>query len=375
MPIEMLSRFFHAGEGGTVTAAAPNALVETLPVADTPMSPTVLRARADSLPAESAAVDRAETSPSASDDHTSGRDVGEALSIHLTGALDVRRGDESLPLPASRKTRALLAYLVLTARPHRRERLCELFWDIPDDPRGALRWSLSKLRRVVDEPGRVRIAADRERVAFVTLDVELDVEGDARRASRTPRRSGTRPRCAPRARREARATAARRTRAASSGAVSTLARWGASGAGGAARESERASSERASAIARGRLSPTARCRWRCTGSGVVSPCGDRERQAVHSDRDAAAPAPGESTAALLPRGRRHAHRPRLHRRGATARRRTGVARPSRIGAKRAARRAAGGGAGSRPHPRPPRRARQRALRSRCRRLLARGASR
>ena len=176
----MLSRFFHAGGGGTLTAVASNALVETLPVADTPMSPTVLRARADSLPAESAAVDRAETSPSASDDHTSGHDAGEALSIHLTGALEVRRGDKSLALPASRKTRALLAYLVLSARPHRRERLCELFWDIPDDPRGALRWSLSKLRRLVDEPGRVRIAADRERVAFVADSVELDVEGDAR---------------------------------------------------------------------------------------------------------------------------------------------------------------------------------------------------
>ena len=28
-----------------------------------------------------------------------------------------------------------------------------MFWEVPDDPRGALRWSLSKIRPLVDEPG------------------------------------------------------------------------------------------------------------------------------------------------------------------------------------------------------------------------------
>ncbi len=38
-------------------------------------------------------------------------------------------------LPASKKTRALLAYLAVTARPHRRDQLCTMFWGVPDDAR------------------------------------------------------------------------------------------------------------------------------------------------------------------------------------------------------------------------------------------------
>ena len=45
---------------------------------------------------------------------------------------------------------------------HRREQLCEMFWDVPDDPRGALRWSLSKIRPIVDDPARPRLVADRQ---------------------------------------------------------------------------------------------------------------------------------------------------------------------------------------------------------------------
>ena len=86
------------------------------------------------------------------------------LSIELLGELTVREEGRLLPLPASRKARAVLAYLAATGRPVRRERLCELFWDLPDDPRGSLRWALSKLRQVVDRDGVRRIIADRERV-------------------------------------------------------------------------------------------------------------------------------------------------------------------------------------------------------------------
>ena len=88
------------------------------------------------------------------------------LAIHVLGELRIRRADADLVLPPSRKTRALLAYLVLTNRPQRRERLCELLWDLPDDPRGSLRWALSKLRPLVDAPDHARIVADRDRVAF-----------------------------------------------------------------------------------------------------------------------------------------------------------------------------------------------------------------
>lgn len=100
----------------------------------------------------------------------------ETIRISLFGGLRVFQGTEEIALPASRKARALLAFLVATGRPHRRERLCELFWDLPDDPRAALRWSLSKLRKVVDLPDRPRIIADRERV-FVDLEgVETDLK-------------------------------------------------------------------------------------------------------------------------------------------------------------------------------------------------------
>ncbi|MBY6003046.1 alpha/beta fold hydrolase [Salipiger bermudensis] len=101
--------------------------------------------------------------------------VGETLSISLLGELRVFRGEQELALPASRKARALLAFLVATGRPHRRERLCELFWDLPDDPRAALRWSLTKLRKVIDDPDRPRIVADRERVAVDTEGLRLDI--------------------------------------------------------------------------------------------------------------------------------------------------------------------------------------------------------
>src|SRR3954447_24851279 len=89
------------------------------------------------------------------------------LTIRLLGELQVlASGQQTLILPPSKKTRALLAYLALTGRPQRRERLCDLFWDVPDDPRGALRWSLSRLRSILDEPGMACLLTDRETVAM-----------------------------------------------------------------------------------------------------------------------------------------------------------------------------------------------------------------
>src|SRR6185295_8857190 len=97
------------------------------------------------------------------------------LTLRLLGEIEVVRDGEPLVLPSSRKARALLAYLTATNRTHRRSRLCALLWDIPDDPRGALRSALSKLRAVVDEPGRQRIVADRDTVRFDATGVEIDV--------------------------------------------------------------------------------------------------------------------------------------------------------------------------------------------------------
>src|SRR5499433_2914361 len=98
-----------------------------------------------------------------------------SLTLRLLGEIEVARGGERIDLPSSRKARALLAYLAATGRAHRRDRLCAMFWDIPDDPRGALRSSLSRLRAVVDEPGRQRIIAERDSVRFDDSDVVVDL--------------------------------------------------------------------------------------------------------------------------------------------------------------------------------------------------------
>src|SRR5687768_705151 len=63
-------------------------------------------------------------------------------------------------MPASRKVRALIGYLALASRPPNRSQICELLWDVPNDPRGELRWCLSKIRGLVDEKGRKRVIAD-----------------------------------------------------------------------------------------------------------------------------------------------------------------------------------------------------------------------
>ncbi|HEY0646979.1 alpha/beta fold hydrolase [Phenylobacterium sp.] len=97
------------------------------------------------------------------------------VSICLLGDLQVRDGDAAVALPPSRKTRLLLAYLAATARPHRRERLCELFWDLPDDPRGALRWSLSKLRAILDRDGAPVVDADRNEVSLKLEPAQVDL--------------------------------------------------------------------------------------------------------------------------------------------------------------------------------------------------------
>lgn len=98
-----------------------------------------------------------------------------ALTLNLLGDLELRRDGLPVALPPSRKTRALLAYLALHSRPFSREHLCDLFWELPDDPRGSLRWSLSKLRRLVDTPGRCRLLADRLSVGLDVSELDIDV--------------------------------------------------------------------------------------------------------------------------------------------------------------------------------------------------------
>jgi pimeloyl-ACP methyl ester carboxylesterase/DNA-binding SARP family transcriptional activator len=92
------------------------------------------------------------------------------MKLRLLGPMAVIVDGKALQLPASRKTRALLGYLAAEGKPVRRDRLCHLFWEIPDDPKGALRWSLSKLRGLFGDA----IVADRETAALDLSNLHLD---------------------------------------------------------------------------------------------------------------------------------------------------------------------------------------------------------
>ena len=96
------------------------------------------------------------------------------LRLQLLGPLAVWHGEAPVALPASRKVRALIAYLAAAPRVLSRAHLGELLWDQPNDPRGELRWCLSKARSVLDQPGCVRIASTGEGVQFDLRTVQAD---------------------------------------------------------------------------------------------------------------------------------------------------------------------------------------------------------
>ena len=102
-----------------------------------------------------------------------GRERLEAMQLRLLGPMALIDEGKALPLPPSRKTRALLGYLAAEGHPVRRERLCHLFWEVPDDPKGSLRWSLSKLRGLLGEA----IVADRETASLDCSALDVDFCG------------------------------------------------------------------------------------------------------------------------------------------------------------------------------------------------------
>jgi len=114
-------------------------------------------------------------------DSRQGSDVPE-LDIRLLGPLTLRRQGVGVSFPASRKVRALLAYLALRPNPVTRSQLCDLLWDVPNDPRGELRWCLSKARALVDSAGRSRIASRGDTVELDTSDCFIDAIAVAKAA-------------------------------------------------------------------------------------------------------------------------------------------------------------------------------------------------
>jgi DNA-binding SARP family transcriptional activator len=92
----------------------------------------------------------------------------------MLGPMTIVRNGTALQLPASRKVRALLAYLSLAPHPVGRSRLCELLWEVPNDPRGELRWCLSKLRTVLDEPDHRRVITSGDMIGLDLRDCIVD---------------------------------------------------------------------------------------------------------------------------------------------------------------------------------------------------------
>ena len=94
-----------------------------------------------------------------------------SLQLRMLGTLSVSQEGRALQLAASRKVRALLAYLAVAQRAMPRHRLCNLLWDSASDPRGELRWALSKLRGVV---GAARISSSEDSIRLELADSSVD---------------------------------------------------------------------------------------------------------------------------------------------------------------------------------------------------------
>lgn len=96
------------------------------------------------------------------------------LTVHLLGRPHLERTSGAVYEFRSRKSWALLAFLLLSERPPHRSRLASLLFSEADDPLRALRWSLSEIRRgLVDDgilegdPVVLRLASD----TIVDIDV------------------------------------------------------------------------------------------------------------------------------------------------------------------------------------------------------------
>lgn len=87
----------------------------------------------------------------------------------------VLHDDTPLNLPRSKKARALLAYLVATGHTYGRDQLCDLLWEGPADPRAELRWTLSKIRPLLDDAGEKRLVADQRCVGFEAGNSAIDL--------------------------------------------------------------------------------------------------------------------------------------------------------------------------------------------------------
>ncbi len=99
----------------------------------------------------------------------------ESLELQVLGKVELKKNGSVLPMIRSKKTRCLLTYLAITQVAHFREHLCDLFFENTHDPRGALRWSLSRLRVVLGKDA-ARLTVDQGAVQFHVDNMCLDID-------------------------------------------------------------------------------------------------------------------------------------------------------------------------------------------------------
>ncbi len=84
------------------------------------------------------------------------------LVVRLLGQIEISRAEQTVSGRGAKPV-ALLAYLLVTGKPHPRQHLIDLLFDGPADPKGSLRWTMAELRQVIG-PGY--LLADRQEVTF-----------------------------------------------------------------------------------------------------------------------------------------------------------------------------------------------------------------
>ncbi len=107
------------------------------------------------------------------------------VKVQTVGDFSLQFGAEVVELPSSLKTRALLAFLLLSGGRHSRQSLCEFLWDSVDDPLAGLRWSLSKLRPLVNRGDVERLMSDRKAVWIEGDDIRIDRDAFAQHADQS----------------------------------------------------------------------------------------------------------------------------------------------------------------------------------------------
>jgi DNA-binding SARP family transcriptional activator len=101
-----------------------------------------------------------------------------SLSIQLLGRPRISRSDGPVYEFRSRKSWALLAYLILSERAPSRSQLASLLYGDADDPGRALRWNLTEIRHAVGEHGSVDgDPVDLQLSDQVTIDVDVVIRG------------------------------------------------------------------------------------------------------------------------------------------------------------------------------------------------------